>query len=299
MPYRVTKRSAETLAKMRQARAAKRIEGQAPDYPSILPELRRRIVVTDYDFGEITHTLGLYRTNRVESGTMAGTVAIRSRMLSPDQSAIGALHGYAKYYRRTSADACQLRPKYRGIHAHRTRLFRKRKEKRAKQVRSNDAEAKRSWVHNVFRQSNKRPSPQTCLVVHDRGLAGWSDRPYQRQPGGQQVGKSSPVRCDTESAESAKSKIWQCSRSSWCDRGQSERQVHRSNHAQLPPYPYRKIRHGSGSACRLSGRETGDTHSLHDLDSRVHVDGVPWKARMGWSQILASLRKSLPRVASS
>ena len=66
MPYRVTKRSAETLAKMRQARAAKRIEGQAPDYPSILPELRRRIVVTDYDFGEVTHTLDLYRTSRID-----------------------------------------------------------------------------------------------------------------------------------------------------------------------------------------------------------------------------------------
>lgn len=38
----------------------------APDYPPALPELRRRIVITDYDFGERVHTLDLYRTNRVD-----------------------------------------------------------------------------------------------------------------------------------------------------------------------------------------------------------------------------------------
>jgi hypothetical protein len=30
----------------------------------------------------------------------------------------------------------------------------------------------------------------------------------------------------------------------------------------------------------------------------VHVDGQPWRPRMGWSRILAGLRKSLPRVGS-
>jgi hypothetical protein len=30
----------------------------------------------------------------------------------------------------------------------------------------------------------------------------------------------------------------------------------------------------------------------------VHVDGQPWRASMGWSRILAGLRKSLPRVRS-
>ena len=30
----------------------------------------------------------------------------------------------------------------------------------------------------------------------------------------------------------------------------------------------------------------------------VHVDGQPWKQRIGWSRILEGLRKSLPRVLS-
>lgn len=30
----------------------------------------------------------------------------------------------------------------------------------------------------------------------------------------------------------------------------------------------------------------------------VHVDGKPWKQRIGWSRILEGLRKSLPRVLS-
>jgi len=30
----------------------------------------------------------------------------------------------------------------------------------------------------------------------------------------------------------------------------------------------------------------------------VHVDGKPWKDRIGWSRILSELRKSLPRVAA-
>lgn len=32
---------------------------------------------------------------------------------------------------------------------------------------------------------------------------------------------------------------------------------------------------------------------------RVVVDGKPWKDRIGWSAILAGLRKSMPRVGSS
>ncbi|MEW6647154.1 MAG: hypothetical protein AB1450_08155 [Pseudomonadota bacterium] len=31
---------------------------------------------------------------------------------------------------------------------------------------------------------------------------------------------------------------------------------------------------------------------------RVVADGQPWKARAGWSAVLAGLRKSMPRVAS-
>ena len=51
---------------MQAGRARTRMECPAPDYPPALPELRRRIVITDYDFGERVHTLDLYRTSRVD-----------------------------------------------------------------------------------------------------------------------------------------------------------------------------------------------------------------------------------------
>lgn len=49
---------------MRAAKAAKMEAGPVPDYPAALPDLRRRIIVIDYDFGERINTLDLYRTNR-------------------------------------------------------------------------------------------------------------------------------------------------------------------------------------------------------------------------------------------
>lgn len=64
--YRVTKKRAEQLARMRDKKAKKREQSSAQDYPAPLPELRRRIIVIDYDFGERIHTLDLYRTNRID-----------------------------------------------------------------------------------------------------------------------------------------------------------------------------------------------------------------------------------------
>jgi hypothetical protein len=66
MAYKKTRRSAETLARMRAGKAAARMARPAPDYPQTLPDLRRRIVITDYDFGERMHTLDLYRTSRID-----------------------------------------------------------------------------------------------------------------------------------------------------------------------------------------------------------------------------------------
>lgn len=66
MTYRVSKKRREQLAQMRTAREVKRVDGDAPDYPRTLPVLRRRIVITDYDFGEVVHTLDLYRSSRVD-----------------------------------------------------------------------------------------------------------------------------------------------------------------------------------------------------------------------------------------
>ncbi len=64
--YRVTKRRREQLAAMRAAKEAKRIDGTEPQRHVDLPDLRRRIVVIDYDFGERIHTLDLFRTDRVD-----------------------------------------------------------------------------------------------------------------------------------------------------------------------------------------------------------------------------------------
>ena len=67
MTYRLTKKAAQTrLEAMRRGRERARIEGPAPDYPAILPDLRRRIVIEDWDFGHKVHVLELHRTNRVD-----------------------------------------------------------------------------------------------------------------------------------------------------------------------------------------------------------------------------------------
>ena len=51
---------------MREAKMRKRLNGTVSNYPPTLPELRRRIVITDYDFGEVVHQIDLYKTNRVD-----------------------------------------------------------------------------------------------------------------------------------------------------------------------------------------------------------------------------------------
>ena len=66
MAFRKTKRSLETIAKMRAGREVARMEGPAPGYPRDLPDLRRRVIIEDFDFGHRVHVLDLYRTNRVD-----------------------------------------------------------------------------------------------------------------------------------------------------------------------------------------------------------------------------------------
>jgi len=52
---------------MRAAKERKRLEGPAPYYPPELPDLRRRIIVIDYDRGQaITHTIDLHKTRRID-----------------------------------------------------------------------------------------------------------------------------------------------------------------------------------------------------------------------------------------
>ena len=51
-------------ARMRASKERKRLEGSTPDYPPDLPELRRKIIIIDYDFGEKRYEMDLYRSNR-------------------------------------------------------------------------------------------------------------------------------------------------------------------------------------------------------------------------------------------
>lgn len=53
-------------ANMRAAKERKRLEGPPPERPPILPELRRKIIITNYDFGETTHVFELRKTNRID-----------------------------------------------------------------------------------------------------------------------------------------------------------------------------------------------------------------------------------------
>lgn len=64
MAYRQTRRSKETLARMRAGKDAARMARPAPDHPPGLPELRRRIVIEDFDFGHRVHVMELHRTSR-------------------------------------------------------------------------------------------------------------------------------------------------------------------------------------------------------------------------------------------
>ena len=66
MSFRKTPRYNQRLAAMREAKAHKRLSGPAQDYTHELPDLRRRIVIEDFDFGHQVHVLELYRTNRVD-----------------------------------------------------------------------------------------------------------------------------------------------------------------------------------------------------------------------------------------
>ena len=69
MTYRLTKKAAAQrtrLAGMRRGADARRMDSPPQEYPAALPELRRQIIIRDFDFGENIHTLDLYRTDRVD-----------------------------------------------------------------------------------------------------------------------------------------------------------------------------------------------------------------------------------------
>ncbi len=64
--YKKRTRYSRKLQAMRTAKEQKRLDDPAPDYPPELPELRRRIIIIDYDFEKVVHRIDLYKTNRVD-----------------------------------------------------------------------------------------------------------------------------------------------------------------------------------------------------------------------------------------
>lgn len=65
--YRKTPKVIAKLEAMRNAKERKRLTGAAPDYPPMLPDLRRTIIVIDYDSGvPVHHQIDLYKTRRID-----------------------------------------------------------------------------------------------------------------------------------------------------------------------------------------------------------------------------------------
>lgn len=67
--YRLTKKAEaqrQKLAAMRRGSDAARADTDQLEPPSALPNLRRRIIIEDFDFGHQVHVLELHRTNRVD-----------------------------------------------------------------------------------------------------------------------------------------------------------------------------------------------------------------------------------------
>lgn len=66
MSYRKRTKCSARMAAAKAAADRARTDSPAPDYIPQMPELRRRIVITDYDFGEVEHTIDLYRSGRID-----------------------------------------------------------------------------------------------------------------------------------------------------------------------------------------------------------------------------------------
>ena len=69
MTYRVTKKAEaqrQKLASMRAGRAVAMMAEPAPDYPAALPDLRRRIIIEDFDFGHDVHVIELFKSDRID-----------------------------------------------------------------------------------------------------------------------------------------------------------------------------------------------------------------------------------------
>lgn len=57
----------ERMARWREAKEKIRLEGPCPEYPYEPPEIRRRIIIIDYDYDrELRHEIVLHRSNRID-----------------------------------------------------------------------------------------------------------------------------------------------------------------------------------------------------------------------------------------
>lgn len=65
MAYRKTRKAKEFEAK-RRVKEEKRLESEAPDYPMELPELRKQILITNYDFEKEVHLFELFKSERID-----------------------------------------------------------------------------------------------------------------------------------------------------------------------------------------------------------------------------------------
>lgn len=65
--YKKSKKYAEMCARMREAKDRKRLASGPPVYPLDIPDIRRRIVVEDYDCGRVVrHEFELHKTRRID-----------------------------------------------------------------------------------------------------------------------------------------------------------------------------------------------------------------------------------------
>ena len=67
--YRLTKKAEaqrDRLAAMRRGRERTMLESPAPGYPVALPDLRRRIVIENFDFAHEVHVMEFFRTDRID-----------------------------------------------------------------------------------------------------------------------------------------------------------------------------------------------------------------------------------------
>ena len=67
MPYRRTQKySAKRIKAMKRGKDRARMERPAPEYPQPLPDLRMRITVERFDFGNEVHVFDLHKTERCD-----------------------------------------------------------------------------------------------------------------------------------------------------------------------------------------------------------------------------------------